>query len=178
MPEAWEVYDGRFIQEWVGGSAANALAKGSNIVPAGKVWTILCATHTPSVNETQTVWFSIYGRSTYDHVVTVPQSIALTVTMGMPMLTMGMELKLFPGETLFSHRAVATAGSTMNLYLRYIETDLPPFHYEDPQAKIQATKLRHGLSLLRSAASGGGGTPPGSAPPESGGGGRRGGREI
>jgi hypothetical protein len=178
MPDAYELHDLRFPQIFVLPSAANALSVTSTVCPVGKIRTMLAGEYVPSVAETRTCYWAIFTAG-YSMPVTYPASVALSPTIGLPLLTMGMELKLLPGEYVQIFRDVATAGSSMTMVLRYIETELPPFRYDDPQNKIRAQKFKHGQSITRGISGGGpSGTPPGSVPPEVGGGGRRGGREI
>lgn len=74
--------------------------------------------------------------------MTVPASIALdpsTIVLGA--LTEGTELKLFPGERLGARRIAATAGSTMYILLRFIETDLA-YYVEEDQHKVLRSRQR------------------------------------
>jgi len=167
-PEAYGLHDGRFVEEQYRTCAANALIVNSGIVPAGKVWTILSALVYPSVAETRTVHLGLVSRYGTEYPVTIPVSIALVSTIPLPLLTYGMEIKLFPGDKLYARRDVATAGSTMTIIYRYIENDLPYYSYEDPLKKVIAQPLKHG-SIFRPGGGGGGGG--GFVPPGGGGGG-------
>jgi len=174
--DAWDLHEARLIQEIAVTSGANALSVYSALVPAGKVWSILGAACFPSVTETRTFWFAISGRSLTLFAITRPQSFAFTtaVNQQIPCLTEGMEIKLFPGERIYAFRDVATAGSTISLVCRYVESDLPFYAYKEPQKEITRAKLRHG-SVYRSSGgispSGGGGISGGGHPPGGGGGG-------
>lgn len=149
----YETKDVRFKQERQTTSAAGALVVAVGPVPAGKVWTILEAKGTNNVGaggETQYVWFAINSRgSGNNYPVTRPvqQLIDNTVSQFFPLLTEGMELQLHEGDSLAFFRAAATAGSTINLNIRFIESDVPLYTYEEPQIKLRAGKL---LSSLRS----------------------------
>jgi len=156
MPEAYELHEARFIQTKLVNSAANALYAEVGPVPAGKVWTILCAAGFPSVDETQTVWMAIFipvGGLTFP--ITTPASMALKMTPPIfrPGVTEGMEIKLYPGEYLRAYRGSATAGSSIYIAVRYIESDLPFYSYEEPQNKVVRQTFKRG-SVYR--ASGGG----------------------
>jgi uncharacterized membrane protein YgcG len=149
MPEAYELHEGRYIQEYVVSSAANAVLLQGNIVPAGKVWTILSACYFPSAAETKIIEYSVIARSSSRNAISIPVSILLDATMRLPLLTEGMELKIFPGESLYVARDSATAGSTMTLIVRFIEADLPFYAYEEPQKKVVKVSQKHG-SVYRS----------------------------
>ncbi len=173
--DAYELHEARFVQEYAATSAANGLTLDTPVVPAGKVRTIISASLGPSVNETQVVGFQIIGRSTYQHTVTVPVSIALTVAYMFPFLTEGMECKLFPGEKLRAFRGAATAGSTISLNVRFIESDLPFYSYEEPLNKVVKAGQKHGSQYRSSGGiSIGGGGASGSGGPSGGGGGHSG----
>lgn len=165
--DAYDLHDGRFIQAPTWASAANATALDSAVVPAGKVWSILSLTYYPDVAETRTVVISILARDGQDHPIRIPATIALSPSLRYPGLTEGLELKMYPGESIHISRDVATAGSVMRGRMRMIETDLPYYSYEDPLKKVIAQPLKHG-SIFRGARAGGAG---GGGWPEGGGGG-------
>lgn len=172
--DAYLFHDARFITELVSVSAANALTVALGPVPIGKTWTVLSGRYTPSAAETQQVWWGLYSPSGVLYPVTQVVSIALSSVIPFSLVTEGMELKLFPKEYLTINRAVATAGSTMSVFARVIETDLPYYSYEDPQKKVVYQLRRHG-SVYRSSggisqSGGGGGTGPGSTQGGGGGG--------
>jgi uncharacterized membrane protein YgcG len=150
--DAYDLHEGRFIQEFLNGSAANGLSIAAGTVPAGKVWTVIQAAGYPSVAETQTVWFALVTKTTAIFPLTVPVSIALSAVITFPMLTEGMELKLYPGDTLRFYRSVATNGSSIQIWIRYIETDLPYYAYEEPLNKVIKSSKQHG-SAYRSTGS-------------------------
>jgi hypothetical protein len=162
--DAYDLHEGRFIQEPVTLSAADALSISSLVVPPGKVWTILSARYNPSATETRTVQFGILTKGGSFQPIRVPVSVALGVAIYYPLLTEGMEFKIYPGERIQAVRDVATAASTMLLLMRLIETDLPYYSYEDPLKKIIAQPFKHG-SIFRGArpsvSGGGGGRPEG-----------------
>jgi len=175
MPEGYDLHDGRFVQEQARVSIADALVVASGVVPEGKVWTILGGTYYPSVNENQYIFWSIYTRTTGTFVVTRTQQIACSAVCPQGLVTEGMELKLFPGDAICANRAAATAGSQMTMFIRFIETDLPPYDYIEPQERKRITAFKH--SVARAAS---GGRVAGSSitrPPAPPGGGRAGGRE-
>jgi uncharacterized membrane protein YgcG len=148
MPDAFELHDAHFISDRAITSGAGALTITGPTVPAKKVWTILGASYSPSVAETRTVcWFIVTRAATYI-AISFPTAILLPPG-NWPLLTQGMELKLFPGEALYVNRDVATAGSTITLAIRYIETDLPFYSYEEPLKKVVKAAARHG-SVYRS----------------------------
>jgi hypothetical protein len=176
MPDAYQIYDSRFISAKRGDSAVNGLFVQVGGPPVGKVWTIIAASYFPSAAETRTVFWSLISAGNIQYALTVPQAIALSTAVLYPFVIMGLEFKLFPGQSIQVNRDVATAGSTCTINIIYYETDLPPFEYEDPQNIVRAQRLKHGWNLR--SISRGGGTPAGSVPPEAPSGGRRGGREI
>lgn len=144
MPDAYTITESRFVQQQTITSAAGDVSLVDYAVPAGKVWTILQAGYTPSAGETKVVqWF--IRRAGVNYPITLPTSIALTTITAWPAVTEGMELKLFPGEQLYVSRDSATAGSTMTLFKRYIETDLPLYEYVDPQEQLRISKFRRGI---------------------------------
>jgi uncharacterized membrane protein YgcG len=161
--DGYEIHDGRLLQQHATISAADALLVLGQIVPANKLWTVLLGLYIPSAAETRTVWWSIYTIGGVQFPVGIPAAIALSSTIPLPLLTEGMELKLWPGDRLRVSRDVATAGSTMTIYYRFIETDLPYYSYIEPLNKVIRRSQQHG-SAYRS----GGGISPGS--PGSGGG--------
>jgi len=176
--DAYDLHEARFIQCPLIQSGANATDVFSGPVPAGKVWTVLCANYYPSAAETKTIQIGILSGTGYFFPTRVPQSIALSATLFYPLLTEGMELKLYPGEKLGVYRDSATAGSTMGLIMRFIESDLPFYSYEEPQNKVVRQTFKRG-SVYR--ASGGGiseGGKTGTGIPDGGGGGRGGPKPV
>jgi hypothetical protein len=176
MPEAYEVHDARLILERVVVSAANALSVYTDLVPVNKVWTVTAAALYPNVAETQVYWFSISGRSSTQFPITVPISIALAPVLlkYYPCVTEGMEIKLYPGERLWGFRDAATAGSTISIVTRIIETDLPYYSYTDPLRKTLNASAKHGQAFRASSGAvttGGGGGAIGGGHPTGGGGG-------
>lgn len=176
MPEAYSLAESRFIQHINGVSALNAHIALIGPVPAGKIWTILCAIGQCSADDTQDYWFGVYVSSVVNYSVTHPEEHAFDVSEAnwIPMLREGMEIKLFPGEYLSFNRDGHVAGSTISIFARIIESDLPLFTYEEPQI-VKRQKVA--LSTIKSLMSGGGsrGSGPGSSPgsiPRGGGGGR------
>jgi uncharacterized membrane protein YgcG len=161
MPEAYEIHDGKFIQDVTRLSAANALSNYVGPVPAGKVWTLLAASYNPDVPETRVVHWQLLSRGTIAYALSTPVSIALSGTLHYPLLYAADEMKLFPGEYLYIQRDVATAGSTMLIKARLIETDLPYFSYEEPQKKVVRQVYRHASGSGGALSSGGGGRPEG-----------------
>jgi len=173
MPDAYGIHEGRFVQELVAASAANATAVGIGVtVPEGKIWTILCAEYHPSVAETKYVHFNLVTRAINTYVITEPVSVALTAARGWPLLREGMELKLFPGESVQAVRDSATAGSSMVIAMRFLESDLPYYEYEEPQKKVVKVLRGHGSVYRSSGGISTGGTGGTSGPVERGGGGR------
>lgn len=162
MPEAYDLHEARLLQTRNISSAAGALSVAAGPVPAGKVWTIRAGSYNPSVTETKVVWWFIYNALSMSFPISVPVSIALGTTIGFPLLTDGMEIKLYPGEYIEAGRESATAGSTMSIAISFIESDLPYYSYEEPQRKVVKSQVAHG-SVYRSSggissAGGGGGT--------------------
>ena len=175
--DAYDLHEARFIQSRGAASAANGISVSVGPVPAGKVWTILAGAYHPSTAETKTAFWLIYNPVTGDEFpITQPVAIALAPLIPLPALTMGMEIKLLPGEFLFVRRDSATAGSTMDIHVRMIESDLPYYAYEEPQNRVVRKVQQHGQvyrssGAISQAASGGPG------PSGHGGGGGGGGSE-
>lgn len=152
MPDGYELQEGRYLQYRSATSAANGLAIGIGPVPAGKIWTILAGYATCTVAETQIYWWALLDPSaTYYYPVVRPVSFAVAPAVGQhfPLLTEGMELKVFAGEYIYAMRAAATAGSTLTAVYRIIETDLPLYTYLEPQEvkrlKNIASQALHGM---------------------------------
>ncbi|HOV76328.1 MAG TPA: hypothetical protein PK967_20440 [Candidatus Hydrogenedentes bacterium] len=169
MPDAYALGEGRFLQNANSLSGANALFASLGPVPRNRVWTILSALAYCSVAETQTYWFAIISLDTNRYPVTAPASasIAPAVTQWYPMLREGMELKLYPGESLYALRAAATAGSCIGLYIRYIDSQLPLYEEVEPQQqrkRISSVPSNIGRGIVAR-------TLPGSSPGSGGGGG-------
>ena len=146
MPDAYALGEGRFLQNANSLSGANALFASLGPVPRNRVWTILSALAYCSVAETQTYWFAIISLDTNRYPVTAPASasIAPAVTQWYPMLREGMELKLYPGESLYALRAAATAGSSIGLFIRFIESQLPLYEEVEPQVQRRRIQLSPG----------------------------------
>jgi len=144
--DAYEIHDARNVQTLTNWSGADGLVVSIGPVPAGKVWTILAAYLSGSITETRTFWFAIVSRSGLNMPVTVPVSflIAPLVALYLPLVTEGMELRLLPGESLSAFRSVATAGSTIGIAAKFIETDLPYYSYVEPLKKIVNPIRKHG----------------------------------
>jgi uncharacterized membrane protein YgcG len=150
--DAYDLHEARLIQNRNSGvSAANALIASIGPVPAHKVWTICAALAYCSVAETKSYWFAIRSQDGNYYPITHPQDAVIdpVTQKWFPMLTEGMEIKLYPGESLSVLRASNTVGSTIAIYTRLIESDLPYYQYRDPQKKVFASTQRHG-SVFRS----------------------------
>jgi len=171
VPEAYELHEGRFLQELSVAAGVGGLTCALGPVPRGKIWTIIFGFLSPSVAETKTVWYQVSNVSN-SFPVTVPMSIALSLAMVYPLLTNGMELKLYQGQILRGYRDSATAGSNFYMGILYVETDLPYYSYDEPLKKIVKQAQAHG-SVYRSSGgvSIGGGMPGGGHGGEGGGGG-------
>jgi len=154
MPDAYRIDEGRFIAESTITGNADAVTVNINpVVPVGKVWTILQASYNPSVSELKTVQLYIVRPNGLAFSICWPVAVTLTTTFKAPFITEGMELKLFPGEYLLARRDSATAGSTMTLSVRYIESDLPYFSYVDPLRPVVSVQRKHGLTRSTGGAS-------------------------
>ena len=171
-PEAYGLHDGRFVQEKSAQSAAVATQLQLAPVPADKVWTIIQGAYFPDIAETRTVQFLVVTKSSWEFAISNPAAVALGPNIRLPVVTEGLELRLFPGDVLRIRRDAATALSTMIMGIRYIETDLPYYSYEEPLKKVARVTQRHG-SVYRSSGgiSIGGGMPGGGHGGEGGGGG-------
>lgn len=147
MPDAYGIQEARFIQVLFATSAAGALVQAIGPVPAGKIWTVLQAFATNSVGaggETKYYWFAVSGDGSIYYPVTRPvsQVVDSTVAQYFPMLQEGLELKLWPHDYLAVRRDSATAGSTLSIYARIIETDMPLYTYDEPQIVKRMTQAR------------------------------------
>ena len=148
--DAYELYESRFVQwAWIW-SAAEALFVPSAVVPEGKIRTLIGAGYRPSATETENVQFQIYRPGL---MIPVTQPVSFAYVLGsdlwLPLLTDGMELKLYPGECLMAKRDGHEAGTTMGLIIRYIESDLPYYAFEEPQKRVVKASLKRG-SVYRS----------------------------
>jgi len=76
----------------------------------------------------------------------VPTSIALGAAVFYPLVTEGNQIVLLPTEVIRVTRDVATAGSTMSIYLQYVESDLPTMKYHDPQKLLSQDRRKRGFS--------------------------------
>lgn len=169
--DAYELHESRFVQWATIWSAAEAHNVASTAVPEGKVHTLIGAGYQPSGTETQNVQFQIYRPGL---LIPVTQVVSFAFTAGsdlwLALLTEGMELKLYPGESLMIKRDGHAAGTTMGLRLRYIESDLPFYSYDEPLKKVVNQSLKRGTTYRSSGGisevSGGAARP---APPERGG---------
>jgi hypothetical protein len=163
MLSAYDLHEIKLLQEPYVNSAADALFVNSPTVPAGRIWTVLAATCYPSVAETQSVQVSVAStRAGTVYALTNPVSIALSSPLRYAVVPVGNELQMYPGEYLQFRRGAATAGSSIVIAIRFVETDLPMYAYRDVQHKVMRRGIApRPISVQRS----GGG--PGSAPTSS-----------
>jgi uncharacterized membrane protein YgcG len=158
--DAYEIHEGRFIQQRTAASAVlgTTLNLGYPGPGAGKIWTVLAADYYPDISETAVISWQIVTRIGTSFTVKTPASLALNPLLNhYGLLEQGMELKLFPGEYLMVIRATAGAGSSMIGNVRFIETDLPYYSYEEPLKKIIAQSQKHSSVLRGGGGSSGGG---------------------
>lgn len=176
MPDGYALQDGRYIMLVTGSSAVAGLTAQTAAVPAGKVWTVIGCNGICSVAETRTVGYSMITAGGNIIMLTQPVSFAYlnSAYLGFPLTREGMEVKLWPGDSIVYCRDAATAGSTITVYARVIETDLPLYTYDEPQV---VKRQKQGISQLRQVigAAAGGSSSAGvvipEAPPPGGGGG-------
>lgn len=149
--DAYELHEGRFVQELHDQGAPDGLTVGSAVyaTPEGKVRTVLAARLFPDAAETRQVWIGKGTRSGKIFPLSIPYTVALSPSIFYPLVTEGMEIKLYPGEFLQGHRDAATAGSAMNMDFQFIESDLPFYAYDDPQNRVVKSVQKHG-SVFRS----------------------------
>lgn len=167
--DAYELSHVRDVREGAITSAADAVQVITAAVPAGRIWTILDITYFPSITETRIVAPYIYSRANVQHVVDYPVSRAINpAAVQCGLIPMGIELRLYPGERLGVWREVATAGSTMTMNYRFIESDLPLYSYTEPQMALRQARARS--SVLNAVGGGAIGGGPGSSPGRPGGG--------
>ncbi len=157
MPDAYGNEEGRFIQVKYATSAVDALLVPIGPVPAGKIWTVLEAFLSNSCaagGENQYVWFAVSPDGVLYYPVTTPEQHVVDASNGqyLPMLREGMELRLWPGEYLAARRGDHTAGSTIIIYARIIESDMPLYTYDDPQTVLRQRKA---ISSVRTRLGGG-----------------------
>jgi hypothetical protein len=150
MGAAYELHDGKFVQELTAISVADALYVAMVACPVGKIRTFLQGMYYPSVAETRTITWFMVGGSGSAFPLTRPIQIALdAVSMIYPLVTEGLEIIQWPGQSIRIMRDVATAGSTMTCKLRFIETDLPYYSYVEPLKKIvQQVVRRSGPQII------------------------------
>lgn len=155
----------RLVQQRSSGpTAANALYIdcGYPGVPQGKIWTVIGVYYIPSVAETQVVSFGKYNGVQYFPLLN-PLSMNLNPT-GATCIEQGMIFYLLPGEFLYARRVAATAGSTLSMSMQFIESDMPLYHYEEPQIVL---RQKRAIGSIRQqlggglASGGGGGSMPG-----------------
>lgn len=171
-PDAYEVFEGRYINYVVITSAADALNAALPAVPRGVVRTILGAHLTASVSETRYFWFSVMdpgGNFLMPVSLPINQLITPAVNQHFPFLKEGMEIKLFPGEVFYGFRSAATAGSTMTLAVRYIDAQLPIYEQYEPQVRRAQIKRRSDGQKISSGGGGSTGGEGGEAGPPPGG---------
>lgn len=139
MPDAYQVHDAQFLQNAYNISAADALVVALGPVPAGKVWTLLNVLGYCSAAETQIYWAAITSIDGNFYPITRPASFAIApaVQQWWTALLEGMEIKIYPRESIQVRRAAATAGSTIACYIRYIETDLDFYVELDKHKTLQ-----------------------------------------
>ncbi len=155
----WRLEEARLRQYRGASSAANALSVSAPAVPEGKVWVVIGVGYTPSVAETQVVSFARIWPGVGSLSLLNPVSMNLNPAFATP-IEQGMEFYLFPGEYLQAQRVAATAGSTMALYLEFIEIDLPLYTYEDPQEVKRQARVRSSLLSRLGGVTGGGSVRP------------------
>lgn len=155
-------------------SAADANTVDCPSPPAGKIWNVIAFGYTPSVAESQTINIQKEVATIGTFSLINPVALALAATIPATFIEQGMEYYLLPGEIIRTTRQNHTAGSTMSVFLEFIEIDQPLYHYEEPQVVLKNAKI---LSSIRQKLGGGSGgsTRPGASPgtiPRGGGAGR------
>lgn len=164
--DAYELGEVRDVQEGAVTSAADAVQVLAPAVPQNKIRTILDITYFPSATETRLVAPYIYSRANVQHVIDYPASRACNpATVQLGLIPMGIEIKLYPGERIGVWRDVATAGSTMTMNYRFIETDMPLYSYVEPQLQ---SRIRRARTEIMAGVSGGSVAGPGGPAPRPG----------
>lgn len=135
--------EGKFQQSGSVTSAVAALTVESPAVPAGKIWTVLAVSYYPSVGEARVLHFNIQKNGVWLS-ATIPASVALTLESLVGFVDPPTPMILFPGDKFRVKREAATAGSTMIMQYAYIESDMPPMAYIEPQREI-ARRRRSGI---------------------------------
>lgn len=143
----------RLVQERLVTSAANAEQLNLTPVPAGKVWIITGAGYSPDVSETRVINWEKITASGATYGLLNPISQALFPARS-TFIEQGMLVYLFPGEYIVCRRDDHTLGSVMNIWLQFVEIDLPLYHYEEPQVVLRQTKA---ISTIRQQLGGGAG---------------------
>lgn len=172
----WHLEDARLRSHLTVTSAANAdTVYIGSYVPEGKVWIVHAVGYWPSVLETQTVSFAKYANGAISYGLLNPISVAIDPAKSQVLtcIEQGMELILFPGETIYVCRGNHTAGSTMTVRAEITEIDLPLYTYDDPQTVKRQVRAMSSIRSRLGGGLGGGGLRGSIGPVDTGG--RRGG---
>lgn len=163
--DAYRPEELRFVAEFSQASAVagTSIDTTTFVVPSNTIRTILYASLSTDIGEARNGTFKIIGNG----VVHAVRSWAWSTNNGSPIaiLQEGNEIRLLPGDRLRLDRDVATAGSTMTLYVRYIDTIMPFQTFQDPY-----NPARRKSNYLPNPGGGGysgpasGGTGPGTSP--------------
>ena len=151
MPGVWKLEEARLVQNRTYTSAANALNIGTDAPGPGKCWVLLGVGYKPSVAETKVISFQKIWSGVSVYSMLNPVSMNLNPALATP-IEQGMEYLLLPHESIQATRDSATAGSTMNLVLQFVEIDLPLYTYDEPQI---VKRQRQALSTIRTQLGGG-----------------------
>lgn len=134
MGAPWPLCEARQAQWRYNTSAVAALSVGTAaIVPAGKVWCVFGVGYIPSVAETKIISFEKINANAGIGVGLLNPVSMLLNPASATCIEQGMELFLLPGEYIQARRDSATAGSTMTIYMEFVEIDLPLYVYDEPQ---------------------------------------------
>lgn len=161
----YKLEESRLIQYRSGTSAANALNYSFSYdpCPTGKCRVVTALGYIPSVAETQIVSVDkVNATAGMGFGILNPVSLNLNPAYA-TFIEQGMEYILFPADYLVVRRVAATAGSTMSVYIQFVEIDQPLYTYDEPHV-VQKQK-RVLSSVLRARIGGGGGrSGPGGSP--------------
>lgn len=138
MPDAYEIAEGRYIAAHLSQSAVAGLYATLAACPANKVWTYTAVSYENDIagGETKNIWLVIVMPNGPE--IPIYPFTSVTLKAGQPygFLQQGNEVKIFPGEQLRIYRDSATAGSTLTIRGRYIESSLPIFKQYEPQIDL------------------------------------------
>jgi len=146
MLPTFEIHDLQYAQDYTITSAADALTVNGSATPRARIRAVFLGGYVPSVAETRTLQFSIINPAFGAYPLAPPATVALLALFRYTFVPIGYEIVLFPGEYLQARRDAATAGSTIQFYFRFVETDQPFYRWKEPQ-RDRMFQRRRGFPL-------------------------------